>query len=151
MVCKTPARIEDGVELYGLLQPIQVKELRASHGPCVQETITTCIGRSEEAVAIRQDQKLLGVTGIVSHSITGGAGSPWLLTTIHAPSYPKTVMKETRYYVNKWSEDYDLLISFIDSRYEKALRWAEWAGFTIHPPVPYGINGELFNPIEIRR
>ena len=151
MICKTPARIEDGVELYGLLQPIQVRELRASHGPSVQDTITTCINLSDEAAAFRVDNKLLGITGVVSHSVMGGIGNPWLLTSIHAPSYPVTIMKETKYYVDKWSKEYDVLIAYIDSRYERALKWAEWAGFIIHPPVPYGINGELFNLIEIRR
>ena len=151
MVCKTPACEQDSIELYGVLQPVQVEELRASHGPWVIETIASCISHSEEAVVLRTKGLLLGIGGVVSQSVVGGTGNPWFLTTVHAPSYPKIIARETRYYVKKWSKEYDTLIAFIDNRYSKSLRWAEWAGFTIHPPVPYGINGELFNPIEIRR
>ena len=151
MVCKTPACKQDSVELYGVLQPIQVEELRASHGPCVLETIALCIQRSSEAIVFHEEDKILGIAGVVERSVVGGMASPWLLTSIYALNYPRTILKETKYYVNKWADDYDTLISYIDSRYDTSLRWAKWAGFTIHPPVPYGINGELFNPIEIRR
>lgn len=151
MVEVEPTQDKDAKELYENLQSVQFKELIASHGPDVLGTIKECISQSIEAFTIRHNGKMLAITGIVSSSPMGAVASPWLLTTNTVLVHPRILLRGTQLFIKRWSENYDCLLSFIDSRYDQALRWAKWAGFTIHPPVSYGVNGELFNPIEIRR
>jgi hypothetical protein len=43
-------------------------------------------------------------------------------------------------------KDYDILVNYVDNRYEAAIRWLRVLGFWVGEPEVYGTSGELFRP-----
>lgn len=125
----------------------QVREVQASHGKDIYTVAKAGMQVSLETWAAIQDDKLLCVVGLVPQSLMSDVASPWLLT---AGVDPKLLMRGTRVFLDQWTKEYRLLYNYVDARYEASLRWAKWAGFTIHEAMPYGYEGLPFHKIEIR-
>lgn len=74
----------------------------------------------------------------------------WMLTSEVVNRHPILFAKSSRVVVPMLLERYGCLHNAIDARYGAALRWAEWVGFTVHPPEPFGAAGLPFCRIEMR-
>ena len=151
MVCKRPTREADASLLWEGLIPEQKKEIEASHGKDGLSTIALSIGASVECLSFFSSSTLLAIAGIVPLSILGGRASPWLLSTEALLSQPRLLLRHTKPVLQEWLEDWDVLENYIDARYDKAIRWAKWSGFIIYPAIPYGVAGQLFHKIEMRK
>lgn len=138
-------------ELAENMRPEEVDEVYASHGQSPLEAATRCVERSTEAYTTLEDGRVMSITGCAPRSWMSGIGSPWLLTTNNMKKSPRHLLRHTSHFLNKWRNEYDVLINFVDARYEGSLRWAKWAGFTVHPAEPFGYLGLPFHMIEIRR
>jgi hypothetical protein len=96
---------------------------------------------------VRREAALLAILGLSPLTLLGDIASVWLLTT---GVYGRDVLKWTPVFLSRWRQSYNLF-NYIDAEYTSALRWAKWAGFTVHPPEPFGSFGYPFCKIEMSR
>lgn len=106
--------------------------------------------RAEAFSAFSPRGRIMVIGGCNKRIVLGDVACPWLLTTKEVEVYPKIFLKRTRYFVERWRKEHKILRNYVDASYEKALRWAAWAGFEVGEPQPHGFTGDLFCKIEIR-
>lgn len=104
-------------------------EIWASHGMWPLDVITNSIAQSSEWYMFDDEC----VYGLVKNGLWDAC--PWLLTTNKLST--KNLLRYTKQVCDVWNQD-RVLYNYVDARHKKALRWAEWAGFEINPPVKYG-------------
>lgn len=126
----------------------QVIEVLSSHNTDIYTVAKEGALRSERAWVALHDEDVIGVFGIIPITLTGIVASPWLLTT---GKYPKDLLRGTKIVLPLLLDRWPILINYIDARYKASLRWAEWAGFQIHPAHPYGKQNQPFHMIEMRK
>ena len=128
-------------------------EVRRHSGRTPLEAILRSIRLSDEAFAcFGPDGRLLCITGVTPWTALGEpVASPWLLTSTHIKKHPKLLLWGTKLLLERWRERYVALFNQVDAEYTQALRWAKWAGFTVHEAMPrYGHIGGDFHVIEMR-
>lgn len=108
------------------------------------------IKRSVECWTCLVDEGVVAIFGVIRLTLLSDSVCPWMATTNLVYKHKKAFLKCTKLGVEFWANKYKNLESFIDARYDKALRWAKWVGFTIHPAKPYGPYGNLFHKTELR-
>lgn len=86
--------------------------------------------------------------GLGTVSILGGIGGPWMLSTPLVERMPRDFLRESRRQVAEMRAAFPVLVGFVDARYRGAVRWMQWLGFVMKPPVPIG--GVPFHPFEMR-
>jgi len=85
--------------------------------------------------------------GVAAAGLLSTSGRPWMLGTdiIDLPAAQRALLAFSRQVADLMRRHYDYLENYVDTRYTAAVRWVRWMGFTLEPPVPYGIHGELFH------
>lgn len=149
MFSMVPATPEHWEELAETMREEVVNEIWASHRLTPTEMYSD-LSTSDDVLALVWDGTLMGIAGIHRYSLMSSHASPWFLTTNEAPKRAKWLLRATKKMVDKWSSEYSLLINYVDARFPEAVRWAEWAGFTVYDAVPYGPDGVLFHRVEKR-
>lgn len=137
----------DLAELYENLRPRDVDEVRATSGDDVWGALSRALSASDDPVALRcpATGALIAIFGAAPFSLLSDVGSPWLLGTDVMDVYPKEILKDARRYIDFISERYPRQMNYVDARNEPSIRWLERIGFTIDPPVPYGVEGRPFH------
>ena len=133
------------------IRPEDAAEVEATTSEDMYTLIARHIKKSNESWSVFNDDKLVAILGVASLSLVSGIGTPWALSTNEATKHKRVFMKASRILMDNWLIKYPILICYIDARYKKALRWAKWLGFTIHPPKPYGEKQLPFHKVEVRR
>ena len=90
------------------------------------------------------DGKVVMMAGVghVSEEI----GSPWLLSAGEFRPYAKRVLKDTLAGLDECARGYRSLRNHVAVHNTVSIRWLKHLGFTLLPPVPFGIYGEPFHP-----
>jgi hypothetical protein len=83
--------------------------------------------------------------------VRGGIASPWFLSSVYLPGHTRELLVLSRRAIIVWLAEYEVLVNYVDARYNKSLRWLRKLGFVIHDPMPYGYLGLPFHRVEIRR
>lgn len=78
------------------------------------------------------------------------SGCVWMLSSTLVERRARDFIRACRPEIAKLLEEWDELRNFISARNTLALRWAEWAGFQIGEPIPYGVQQQPFHPVRIR-
>jgi hypothetical protein len=98
------------------------------------------------------DDEPVAMWGLVLGPMMSLTGAAWLLTGTGIERYKMTFLKTARRVIAGFSERCpNGLFAFIDAEYDKAIRWAEWLGFEVSPPVPHPTTGKPFVGAVIRR
>lgn len=147
---KRPTIIEDVYELAFNIRQDDRQELIAA-GLDVASAISFSVTYSDEATTHLMDDEVVCIMGVRKESVLGDKACPWLLTAQAIEKYPIKFIKESKLVVEEWLSRYPILENYVDSRYKRALKWAEHVGFNIEYPVPYGPYGLPFNKIVARR
>ena len=88
---------------------------------------------------------LYGVTG--AEGTVGGAkvASVWMVCTPEILAHQKAFLRRSRRCVDKFFDDWDVLVNFADVRNEVHHNWLRWCGFTIFGiRHAYGYHGMPF-------
>lgn len=96
-------------------------------------------------------KEILCMFGISSYTLLSDTGFPWLITTRNAKRHKKALLIGTKVALVYWLKKYSTLENFIPASFEKAIRWLRWAGFTIYPPEPIGVSGQLIHRVVLRK
>ena len=117
----------------------------------LEEAISGCISRSDEAWTALYNGEIVCMFGIRSKSLLSDTSYPWLLSTNLASDHTRNFMKGAKIAVNKWMGMNELLENFIPAGLPKLIRFVSWLGFTVEEAKLIGQNGKLLHRIEMRK
>jgi hypothetical protein len=126
-----------------------VAEVEASAGYTPLEALTVSLDLSEIAFVLVLDGRVEAMWGVAM--VEGHPPQVWLLGSDALTSHPLTLCRLARVEIRRLLEQYGALGNYVDERYETALRWARYLGFTVDAPEPFGPDGLPFCRIEMRR
>ena len=153
------ANEEHARALAPAMRPADRLEIQASGGwedplPCLYDALDF----SELAIAACFDGEVAALFGVgapedAPASILCGpsTGVAWLLTGSAVDRYKLSFLKVCRQLLPVALEKYPTLVNAIDARHRSALRWAQWLGFEVCLPIPFGREARLFHPVILRR
>jgi hypothetical protein len=132
---------QDAVVISKELRAIDAQEIRAITGgeplPSVTEsfdTSTVCrVGLADGAYVC-----IYGVCG-------QGVGRIWMLGTDLLEEHSQRFLRLNSDELERISQGYHRLENWCDARNAKTLSWLAWLGFTIEPPMMYGVEGLPFH------
>lgn len=137
-------------QLYDCMRPEDRREVVAATGKFPYDVLLETHKVSRDTFAFMDRGFVIACVGIQPYSVASGTASPWMLSTVRMPDYPRELLHYSRKLTDHWASEYDLLVNFVDARYTKALRWVQKLGFTVFPAQPHGPNGAMFHKIERR-
>ena len=107
---------------------------------------------STVATVVLKDGEPIAAGGVApAGSVLSSTGVPWCLTGSGLQSAGKSFLRASRKMVHEYMmSNYKFLYNLVDVRYEAAIRWLKWLGFTFENAVPAGVNGEMFYPFWMR-
>jgi hypothetical protein len=89
--------------------------------------------------------------GLTAQGFLSNRACLWLLGTAAVKECQKDFCRATRHFVKAFLQKYAILFNFVDTRYETAQRWLEFAGAEFKEAKPYGKYNMPFKYFEIRR
>lgn len=106
---------------------------------------------SPDAALVEVDGVPAAVFGTVP--VTPKVHGVWLLGTDAITEHWIPTLRVSRGLIRALflSSGADFLFNFTHHENATHIRWLRWVGAELFDPVPYGINGELFIPFEIKR
>tara|TARA_R110000868_G_scaffold411706_1_gene707820 strand:- start:40797 stop:41246 length:450 start_codon:yes stop_codon:yes gene_type:complete len=137
MITMLPATDDDARELAPLLRPEDRAEVLALGLEPVDGLLQSLAG-AREAWTWRDDGRIICMAGVSPLSLIGSTGIPWLLGSPLVADHRRDFLVETRRMVAHWLTLFPVLRNVVDARYEAAIRWLHWLGFTIGDPFPLG-------------
>jgi len=78
-------------------------------------------------------------------------GIPWFLATDGIVAVANQFAAQTIHWVTWMNRVYPVLKNYVAHDNRVSRLWLRRAGFTLHPPVPLGRNGELYSPFSRHR
>jgi hypothetical protein len=146
---KRRATLLDAVHIAANLRDQDRREIEASHGPEIREALIASLMASEEAWVWTLDEKPICIAGFSKPALPGpfsGAGSPWMLGTPEMTAYPKLIVREGRWIVQRaFDKKYPCLFNFVHAENTAAIAWLKHLGFTFGNVIPeYGVAKQPF-------
>lgn len=132
-----PAAEDDARELAPLLRKEDRAEVLAL-GVEPVDGLLQSLSAAREAWTYRDDGRIICMAGVAPLSLIGSTGIPWLLGSPLVATHRRAFMVETRRMVAHWLTVFPILRNAVDARYDAAIRWLRWLGFTIGEPFPLG-------------
>lgn len=84
------------------------------------------------SAAVEPSGEPIAVWGITAPSMLADCGEPWLLTGRAVERHKRAFVVESREWVEHMLTIFPRLENYVDSRYDKCLRWLDWLGFSFH-------------------
>ncbi len=130
-------RKEDAAEAWGAAHWMPYDALRH------------CIESTEHVFSGMVDDIPLCIFGIAPRSLISTTGVPWMISSNALTKHSFAWARRNREVFAAFSAGWERLENHVDSRYQKAVRWAEWLGFEVEDARPYGLDGILFHKITM--
>jgi len=131
--------------------PEDQEEVWATAHVTPQEALEQSLAGAHMAWTITCKGRPVAIFGANGVSMTSSTAVPWLLGTTEYRQHGREIFKYAREYIDRMLLWFDHLANFVDSRNQVSVKWLEWCGFTIYPAVPWGVEGRLFHPFDLRR
>ncbi len=142
-----PATMSHVSAVAATMRPEDAAEVLASCGFDPLRALRESVQVSDAAWTLLLDGQPAAVFGAVG--VASGCGVVWMLTSTMVDRHPIAFLRLCRPVVEALLMHYGLLFNYVDARYEVALRWARWLGFTVSEPEPFGVAGLPFCRIEM--
>lgn len=145
-----PATPEHIALVAEAVRPADVRELWAASHSTPEAVMDVGLRCSAVAWTGFVDGRVCCMFGVAPVSIVSGIGAPWMVTTHHLERHEMAFLRRCRRYLREMLGRYNHLVNFVDARNESAIRWLTWMGFTMHEPVPHGVEGLPFRFFEMK-
>jgi hypothetical protein len=152
MLTVRPSQIEDAELLAPRLRQADLQEIEAARGEDPFTILCYGIEISNPCFTV-VDSSLqpVAIFGIVPDSKNSRVGLIWLLASDDLLAYSIFFLRNSRRWIKRLLEDYDLLWNYVDARNELHIRWIEWCGFTLIRKLDnYGVGQLPFYEFEIK-
>lgn len=143
-----PATVEHIQSMAGRIRQADIDEFWAAAHVEPVESCSRALATSTVAWAGIYRGEVICVVGVCPVSLASGLGVPWMLGSTSLDKCAGRFLRRCRGALISLMETSSHLVNFVDARNTKAIQWLGWLGFTIHPPVAYGIEGLPFHPFE---
>lgn len=137
-------------ELAAHLRDADRVELRACGFADARRAIEVSLSCSTHMAAAVAEGRCAAIVGVTPLSMLEGRGSPWMLGTDLVVKHRRALMADTPAYIHAMLRAYPHLVNYVHADNAVAVRWLRRAGFALHTPEPYGMNGALFHRFEMR-
>ena len=142
---------EDVARVVPMMRPQDVHEFEVLGLGSPASLLRSMLDASPYGVAF-EDGDVLAVAGVHTPSVlTPGVGHPWMFRAVASERVPLAFGRETRRWMRAWSEHYDMLVCYAAVEDRATRRWLEWIGFEVDRVEAYGMRGEPFHRLEMRR
>ncbi len=138
-----PANRGHAYKLAPFLREPDIREIEATSGREPLEALLDALERSTEARAAVWGEDVGAIFGVAPMGVPG-VGSIWMLTGEVMSEKPLPFLRRCRFELDAMREKWGTLLNFVDARNSQALKWAQWMGFEIGQPSPYGVLGLPF-------
>lgn len=123
--------------LADTMRPGDAAEVRAQ-GLSPSEALMESLDRSTHAWTALSDGLPIAMWGVRSEDILAPGAVVWCLTGQGVENHKVAFLRHSRAFVKHLRNTYYDAWNIVDSRYEGALRWVEWLGFTVCGEVRIG-------------
>lgn len=144
------AEVGDSVAMANHLRAADLTEIAEGSGRAPVEVLWHGIAGSTLAWTARIDGRIAAIFGVNCVSMLDGIGAPWLIGTDLIDAHPRSLMRESRRYIQCMLDLYPTLRNHVHAENRKAVKWLKRVGFNVMPAIPYGKRGALFHPFELR-
>jgi hypothetical protein len=124
-----PATEDHAWAIQANLHPEHEREMVA-YGQPVAEALTGPLSRSVMAYTGLVDGEPTAMWGAEPPMIIGPIAFVWMLGTPLLRRHGKTIAVESRRFVDYAQSLFSTLECHVDPRYDQAMRWVRWLGFT---------------------
>lgn len=135
---------EDCAILAPKMRKQDAQEVWHSDGMSPLEALEMSYDAAEECnTIIDDDGEVIGIFGV---SPAGGKriGSPFLLASDKLPTVAKEFIPQSKEWIEKIHENYDLLFNYVHADNKISMRWLRWLGFNFIQKLEYGVNPSHF-------
>lgn len=146
-----PVGLDEIEAIAAIVRQADRDEIEGALGVPIAHALREGITGSEKVSKVVINGKVVAVFGDAVHSILGGIGSAWLISTVHITEHPRAFLQVCKPEVADMLTRHHQLMNFVDVRNTAAVRWLKWLGFAFAEPVPYGLHGEPFYPFYLSR
>lgn len=151
IVVHSPATIEQALSMMGRIRQADLLEHDAAVGGSIEDSLRTGLNISTQTWAGEVDGKVICICGVAPVQAMPESGAVWLISADEIERAPAQFLRLSRQVLKKMLGLYPHLFNFADARNVKALRWLQWLGFSIHEPIPFGVQQLPFHLFEMRR
>lgn len=132
---------EDHIErMRDMVRPADADELWASSMMTPDRVMKRALGISDFALTGFVNDLPVCMWGVVTSSIIGNIGTPWMVATKHLDRYAIPFLRFSKPQVMSLLDDYDMLRNYVDTRNTRAIQWLKWLGFKVEEKTePYGM------------
>jgi hypothetical protein len=145
-----PTEPGDAARLFSNLRQSDLAECRAYGRPDIAAGIEASVNRSALCWTALIDGELAAILGVAPINLLTGLGSPWMLGTPVLNAHQRVLVRSTPEYIARMLKAFPHLVNFVHAHNATSVRWLRRLGFTLHEAVPYGAQGELFHPFEMK-
>lgn len=145
-----PTQPGDAAILAANLRTSDLAECMAYGKDDIETRIESSVRRSVLCWTGLVDGELAAIIGVAPINLLSGIGSPWMLGTPVLDRHSRVLVRLTPAYIARMQSAFPHLANFVHVDNRTSVRWLRRLGFTLHEAVPYGVNGELFYPFEMR-
>lgn len=132
-----------------------VAEIRATAGVSPEVgllgSLRGTLAAGGEASALLIGGEVAALWGVRPLTDLRQVGVVWLLTGELVERHRLLFASLSRFVLRKLLREYPVLCNWIDARYTRALRWAEWTGAKLGEPKPFGVEARWFQKATWRR
>lgn len=132
----------------GHLRGSDAREIYRATGKVPGCAVLTTWSRSKRKWIIFKNAKPIGLFGVDAGG--EGQGIPWMVGTPEMANIGLFISKNSAKYIAKMKEVFATLVNYVDVENKVSIAWLEWCGARIYPSEPYGPQGHLFHPFELR-
>jgi hypothetical protein len=151
-----PATLAHADMLAPLLRQADIDEVLASHGQSGAQVLRDGVAASKHAVAMFLGGEIAAIFGLVMTpqnrfaALGPDVNCVWYLTGKAVCRHPIAFVKGGKRVLAVFRQLSPWLYNWVDVRYVQSVRLFERLGFSMGPPTPRGLNGELFRLVLIQ-
>lgn len=119
------------------MRPGDVAEIHAQ-GRTPMEALTESLDRSTHAWTALDGDRPIVMWGVTVEDILAPSAVVWCLTGTGVDSHKRAFLRGSRAFVEYLRANYYYAWNIVDSRYEGAIRWVKWLGFSVCGEVMIG-------------
>lgn len=131
------------------MRAVEVREVMDSSGLTPVRALLLEVERSIVAWSWVIDGEVACMFGIVKPALLDSVAYPWFLTTPLVEQHSRQFARACKTLLPELLAAHPKLTGMVDSRHKLSLRWLQWLGAWISPPMPWGVAGALFHHFEL--
>lgn len=128
--------------MAGQLREHDAAEVWLSHGVSGYDALLYSVGVSRRCFAATVGGYRLALFGVAPAD--RDTGSVWLLGSDAINLCPRAFARASKRFLPELVAGFRRVENHVWAEYKQAIRWLEWLGFTLDPPLPWGVSGALF-------